>query len=86
MSRSIVQMHAVLDAVGGRYSRALDAKPSKGDFSPRGIDALTDSVCDVPPLVAVAKAALDVADAYAGTPMGDELHAAIDDALGEVAS
>lgn len=34
-----------------RYQTALDAKPSKGDISPEGIVAITDSVCDVPELV-----------------------------------
>jgi hypothetical protein len=42
---------AELAAIGARYARALDAKPSKGDYTPRGIDALTDSVCDVPTLL-----------------------------------
>jgi len=41
-----------LDAIGARYSAALDAKPGKGPYTERGIAALTDSVCDVPDLVA----------------------------------
>lgn len=36
-----------LNAIEARYARALDAKPSKGDFTPDGISALTDSVADV---------------------------------------
>ena len=41
-----------LDAVRARYSRALDAKPGKGDYAPDGIAAITDSVCDIPDLLA----------------------------------
>ena len=41
-----------LGAVMARYSKALDAKPSKGQISADGIAALTDSVCDVPQLLA----------------------------------
>lgn len=41
-----------LDAIGARYSAALDAKPGKGPYTERGIAALTDSVCDVPDLLA----------------------------------
>ncbi len=41
-----------LTAVQARYSRALDAKPGKGPYTERGIAALTDSVCDVPDLLA----------------------------------
>ena len=40
-----------LDAIRARYQRALDAKPSKGDYTPAGIDAITDSVCDIPDLL-----------------------------------
>ncbi len=35
-----------------RYSKALDAKPGKGPISEDGIAAITDSVCDVPQLLA----------------------------------
>lgn len=41
-----------LDAIRERYQKALDAKPSKGDYTPAGIDAITDSVCDIPILLA----------------------------------
>ena len=41
-----------VDEIRERYQRALDAKPSKGDYTPAGIDALTDSVCDIPDLLA----------------------------------
>lgn len=41
-----------LDAIRERYQKALDAKPSKGDSTPEGIDAIVDSVCDVPELLA----------------------------------
>lgn len=41
-----------LDAIRERYRKALDAKPSKGDYTPEGIDAIVDSVCDVPELLA----------------------------------
>ena len=41
-----------LDAIRERYQKALDAKPSKGDYTPEGIDAIVDSVCDVPDLLA----------------------------------
>jgi len=41
-----------LDAIAARYSAALNAKPGKGPYTERGIAALTDSVCDVPGLVA----------------------------------
>jgi hypothetical protein len=41
-----------LAAVEARYSRALDAKPGKGPYREKGITALTDSVCDVPDLLA----------------------------------
>lgn len=41
-----------LVAIADRYRRALDAKPSKGDISPDGIAAITDSVADVPDLIA----------------------------------
>lgn len=40
-----------VDEIRERYQRALDAKPSKGDYTPAGIDALTDSVCDIPELL-----------------------------------
>lgn len=40
-----------LAAIAGRYSQALNAKPSKGEISADGIAALTDSVCDVPDLL-----------------------------------
>lgn len=40
-----------LDAVRARYSRALDAKPSKGDYTPAGIASITDSVADIPDLL-----------------------------------
>ena len=43
---------ATLDAIRERYQKALDAKPSKGDYTPAGIDAITDSVCDIPILLA----------------------------------
>ncbi|MFB7798953.1 hypothetical protein [Isoptericola sp. NPDC056134] len=36
-----------LDEIARRYSAALNAKPSKGEWTQRGIDALTDSVSDV---------------------------------------
>ena len=41
-----------LTAVTERYHRALDAKPSKGEITPGGIAAITDSVADVPELIA----------------------------------
>lgn len=41
-----------LGPVMARYSRALDAKPSKGEITADGIAAITDSVCDVPRLLA----------------------------------
>lgn len=41
-----------LTAIAERYHRALDAKPSKGDYTPQGIAAITDSVADVPELLA----------------------------------
>jgi hypothetical protein len=41
-----------LDAVETRYSRALDAKPGKGEYSPDGIAAIVDSHCDVRDLLA----------------------------------
>ncbi len=41
-----------LRAVMARYSKALDAKPSKGPISEAGIVAITDSVCDIPQLLA----------------------------------
>ena len=47
--------------IRSRYETALGAKPSKGDYTQRGVDALTDSVCDIPTLLA----ALDRADALA---------------------
>jgi len=40
-----------LDAVRARYSKALDAKPSKGPMTPDGIAAITDSVADIPDLL-----------------------------------
>ena len=41
-----------LAAIRERYTLALNAKPSKGPYSEKGITALTDSVCDVPELMA----------------------------------
>ena len=41
-----------IDEVRARYQRALGAKPSKGDYTQAGIDAITDSVCDIPDLLA----------------------------------
>ena len=40
-----------LAAIRERYTLALNAKPSKGPYSEKGIAALTDSVCDVPELL-----------------------------------
>lgn len=41
-----------LKPIMARYSKALDAKPGKGPISEAGIAAITDSVCDVPELLA----------------------------------
>lgn len=41
-----------LHAVAERYHRALDAKPSKGPYTDKGIAAITDSVADIPDLLA----------------------------------
>ena len=41
-----------LKPIMARYSKALDAKPGKGPISEAGIAAITDSVCDVPGLLA----------------------------------
>ena len=41
-----------LRPIMARYSKALDAKPGKGPISEAGIAAITDSVCDVPELLA----------------------------------
>ena len=41
-----------LGPVMARYSRALDAKPSKGPITDSGIAAITDSVSDIPQLLA----------------------------------
>lgn len=41
-----------LHAIAERYHRALDAKPGKGPISDAGIAAITDSVCDIPQLLA----------------------------------
>lgn len=38
-------------AISRRYSRALDAKPSKGPMTADGVAAITDSVADVPELL-----------------------------------
>ena len=40
-----------LAAIRERYTLALNAKPSKGAYTEKGITALTDSVCDVPELL-----------------------------------
>lgn len=42
-----------LDAVAERYHKALNAKPSKGDYDAKGMAAITDSVADVPELLAL---------------------------------
>lgn len=42
-----------LDDLRKRYSKALDAKPSKGPILEEGIVALQDSVADIPSLVYV---------------------------------
>ena len=50
-----------LAVIEARYSKALDAKPGKGEITAAGISAITDSVCDIPELVErvkVAKAAV----------------------------
>jgi len=55
-----------LDAIGVRYSAALDAKPSKGPVT--RFDALVDSVADVPALLVLARkqqAAIDAVKALA---------------------
>jgi hypothetical protein len=41
-----------INEIAERYSRALSAKPGKGPISPDGIAAITDSVCDIPQLLA----------------------------------
>lgn len=41
-----------LKPIMARYSKALDAKPGKGPITEKGIVAITDSVCDVPELLA----------------------------------
>ena len=40
-----------LRAIAERYHHALEAKPSKGPITDRGIAAIIDSVCDVPDLL-----------------------------------
>ena len=41
-----------LHAIAERYHHALNAKPSKGPYTEQGIAAITDSVSDVPELLA----------------------------------
>ncbi len=41
-----------LGPVMARYSRALDAKPSKGPWTDERVAWITDSVCDIPQLLA----------------------------------
>ena len=41
-----------LNAITERYHRALNAKPGKGPISEAGIASITDSVCDIPDLLA----------------------------------
>lgn len=45
-----------LNAVNARYSRALDAKPSKGPWKDDEVCWITDSVADVPALLAEIRA------------------------------
>lgn len=40
-----------IEDIKARYQAALDAKPSKGDYTDAGIAALTDSVYDIPDLL-----------------------------------
>lgn len=40
-----------LERIEQRFSRCLDAKPSKGPATQRTVEALIDSACDVPDLV-----------------------------------
>lgn len=40
-----------LEEIWGRYEAALEARPSKGEWTPKQIAALTDAVADVPSLV-----------------------------------
>jgi len=48
-----------LAAIAERYHRALDAKKGKGDMDADGIAAITDSVCDVPELLAEVRSLRD---------------------------
>ncbi|PFG16303.1 hypothetical protein ATK74_0837 [Propionicimonas paludicola] len=57
-----------LDAIEARYSKALDAKPGKGEYSPDGIAAIVDSHCDVRELVAEVKALRGAAMCGCGSP------------------
>ena len=54
-----------LAVIEARYSKALDAKPGKGEITAAGIAAITDSVCDIPELVERVKAAEAERDARA---------------------
>ena len=47
-----------LEAIGRRYSTALDAKPGKSGITK--LDALIDSVADIPQLLRALEAAQDV--------------------------
>jgi len=47
-----VMTDAEREQIVERYHRALDAKPGKGPISDIGIVAITDSVCDIPLLLA----------------------------------
>ncbi len=66
-----------LDAVEARYSRALDAKPGKGEYSPDGIAAIVDSHCDVRELVAEIRALRTQVSRPAGDPTDREIVDAI---------
>ncbi|ACZ29624.1 hypothetical protein Xcel_0585 [Xylanimonas cellulosilytica DSM 15894] len=59
-----------LAAISARYQAALDAKPSKGGYSEKGIAALQDSVCDVPDLLAALAAATTVGPSHRETQSG----------------
>ena len=40
-----------ISAIEARWVSALDAKPSKGSLTPKAVQALIDSACDVPDLL-----------------------------------
>lgn len=76
-----------LDEVASRYSRALDTKPSKGDFAnpSEAYSTMADSVADIPDLIAEIKAQrAEIAELRATPPLASPAEPSLPQYLSEL--